>query len=102
MTTEKHCEFVSSRGIALYCQHYPKIIKSDINQLDTKDYQNIQNGDKVYVISSALNKFIEQIFSNLEPEYGKKFGVYEIIRLIERKPEILNINKHCIEKDPRG
>lgn len=65
MTTEKHCEFVSSRGIALYCQHYPKIIKSDTNHFDTKDYQNIQNGDKVYVISSALNKFTEHIFPTI-------------------------------------
>ena len=100
-----------------------KIISDTITDPAVREHVSLyfyENTDKYKLINlvapSAINrpdirtqldyiedhKFIEQIFSNLEPEYGKIFGVYEIIRLIERKPEILNINKHCIEKDPRG
>jgi hypothetical protein len=35
---------------------------SDGYFLDLKDYQNIKNGDSVYVVSTVLNKFLKYIF----------------------------------------
>ena len=57
MNYEKDTLFVSSRGIAYNCEVYPKNLISDTKIFDINDYNNIKNCDKVYVISSVLNKF---------------------------------------------
>jgi spore coat polysaccharide biosynthesis protein SpsF len=46
-------------------------------------------------------RFINEVFSGLEPEFGDTFGLEEIMRLLERKPWLVEINKHCKEKAPR-
>lgn len=46
-------------------------------------------------------EFLNQLLKELEPHYGIKFGLYEIMKLLKLKPELLDINKHCIEKSAR-
>jgi hypothetical protein len=65
MNNEYYCQLVSSRGIAYQCNHHPKNLKSDTVELNIDDYKNIQNGDKVYVVSSALDKFFNLIFPTI-------------------------------------
>ena len=45
--------------------------------------------------------FIREVYKNLEPQYGDKFGVKEIIDLISLKPDIAELNKDCEEKPIR-
>jgi spore coat polysaccharide biosynthesis protein SpsF len=47
------------------------------------------------------HKFICQVYQRLEPEYGDHFGIEEIMALIRREPELVEINRHCLEKSPR-
>jgi spore coat polysaccharide biosynthesis protein SpsF len=47
------------------------------------------------------HKFICQIYQRLEPEHGDNFGIEEIMALIRREPELVDINRHCVEKSPR-
>ena len=46
-------------------------------------------------------KFLNQILKELEPHYGLKFGLTEIMNLLKVKPELLDINKHCVERSAR-
>lgn len=63
---EKYCKYVSSRGIAQNCDVYPSEIISDKNTLILKDYNNIKNNDKVYVVTSALHIFTKYVLPFLE------------------------------------
>ena len=55
MNNETYCEYVSSRGIGLNCDVYPKNFSSDTRSFNETEYLNISNNDKVYVITSVLN-----------------------------------------------
>ena len=46
-------------------------------------------------------EFLNQVFQELEPDHGIKFGLDDIMKLLHNKPELLDINKHCIEKSAR-
>jgi len=46
-------------------------------------------------------RFINEVYAQLEPTYGDSFGVPEIIALIERAPQLAEINRHCQERQPR-
>jgi len=46
-------------------------------------------------------RFINEVFSELEPEWGESFGLEEIMGLLKRKPWLVEINRHCKEKAPR-
>lgn len=63
---EKNCKYVSSRGIAQHCDVYPETITSDTMAFNPLYYYNIKQGDKVYVITSALHHFTNLILPILE------------------------------------
>jgi Spore coat polysaccharide biosynthesis protein F, CMP-KDO synthetase homolog len=42
-------------------------------------------------------EFIREIYRKLEPKYGDNFGIEEIITLVEKSPELLDINFSCVE-----
>lgn len=44
---------------------------------------------------------INEIYARLEPRYGDAFGLEEIMNLLREVPELVDINKHCVEKSPR-
>lgn len=46
-------------------------------------------------------KLLVKIYEYLEPKYGDNFKLENICELLESCPELLNINKDCIEKLPR-
>jgi spore coat polysaccharide biosynthesis protein SpsF len=46
-------------------------------------------------------EFVTTIFKHFEPVYGDNFGIEEIIQFVKKYPELLQINKDCIEKKPR-
>jgi spore coat polysaccharide biosynthesis protein SpsF len=46
-------------------------------------------------------RFINEIYSRLEPQYGDAFGVEEIMTVLRREPELVTINRNCVEKSPR-
>jgi spore coat polysaccharide biosynthesis protein SpsF len=45
--------------------------------------------------------FIREVYSKLEPTYGDAFGVEEILKLMEEKPYLKEINHHLKEKSVR-
>jgi len=46
-------------------------------------------------------QFLREVYARLEPEYGECFGVEEILGLLRREPELVEINIHCVEKSVR-
>lgn len=42
--------------------------------------------------------FIRAVYERLEPAFGSHFGVPAILELLEREPQIAQINAHCQEK----
>lgn len=62
---EKNCEYVSIRGIAKNCDHFPQSIVSDTNDFDPNDYKCIKENESVFVISSVLDKFVQIILPTL-------------------------------------
>lgn len=65
MTSEKDCCYVSIRGIAKNCDHYPSNIVSDWMHFDEEDYVNIKENDTVFVITSVLHFFCELVLPKL-------------------------------------
>lgn len=47
------------------------------------------------------HRFINEIYRRLEPKYGDDFGIEEIMTLLRKEPELVEINRHCEEKAPR-
>ena len=45
--------------------------------------------------------FIRQIYHRLEPVYGDAFGTAEILHLLRTEPSLMEINRHCIERELR-
>ncbi len=45
--------------------------------------------------------FIEAVYAQLEPRFGGRFGIEEIMSLLRREPKLVEINRHCEEKAPR-
>jgi spore coat polysaccharide biosynthesis protein SpsF len=46
-------------------------------------------------------RFINEVYSRLEPDHGDGFGLEEIMDLLRREPALLDINRRCIEKSVR-
>lgn len=46
-------------------------------------------------------KFITEVYSRLGPELEQEFGIEQIMRLLKSEPELLAINRHCVEKPVR-
>jgi spore coat polysaccharide biosynthesis protein SpsF len=46
-------------------------------------------------------QFIRELYRRLEPIYGGTFGTEEIMALLKSEPELIEINRHCVEKSPR-
>jgi len=59
MTDERYCQYVSTHGIALNCDVFPKRIIPSTNNINPNDYKGIKNLDKVYVVSTALHSFFK-------------------------------------------
>ncbi len=45
--------------------------------------------------------FIRAVYADLMPTHGPVFGLPVLIDLLKRKPELAEINRHCIEKAAR-
>ncbi len=45
--------------------------------------------------------FLNALYEKLEPIYGDKFTLYEVNDLLTREASLLDINKHCVEKNAR-
>ena len=65
-SNERFCLYVSSRGIAYSCDIYPSKIVSDTTNFPPSTYKNIKDNDIVYVVSSVLNKFVNNILPDIE------------------------------------
>jgi spore coat polysaccharide biosynthesis protein SpsF len=46
-------------------------------------------------------RFLNEVYSRLEPRYGDAFGVEEIMAVLRNEPALVDINRHCAEKAPR-
>lgn len=46
-------------------------------------------------------EFQRKVYALLEPLYGPYFGTEEVVSLLRRQPELVNINHHCQEKNAR-
>lgn len=51
--------FINSRSIAKICDKYPTEIISDTTEINSSDYEDIKEGNIVYVITSALSNFLK-------------------------------------------
>lgn len=47
------------------------------------------------------HRFITEVYKRLQPKFGDLFGIEEIMALIRQQPELLEINRHCVEKPVR-
>lgn len=71
---------VNSRGLAQLCEHYPfykndKLFESDTkNKMKTDFYKNINDGDRVYVITSELPWFIENVLPSIDCRFNLLTG----------------------------
>lgn len=45
--------------------------------------------------------FVREVYRRLEPRYGNDFGLDELLQLLQREPELREINGHCEEKAVR-
>lgn len=43
-------------------------------------------------------QFIREVYTKLEPLYGDDFGVKDILQLLKKNPQLLEINRHCLKK----
>jgi len=64
-------KYINKHGIAYNCDVHPKRLVSDTTTIDLKDYENINNYDTVYVITSALPMWFNTIFKRLVEERKK-------------------------------
>jgi spore coat polysaccharide biosynthesis protein SpsF len=46
-------------------------------------------------------RFINEIYSRLEPKYGDAFGIEEILTVMKENPSLAEINRHCMVKPVR-
>jgi hypothetical protein len=71
---------VNSRGLAQLCEHYPfynnyKLFQSDTkNKMKTSFYNNINDNDRVYVITSELPWFIENVLPSIDCRFNLLTG----------------------------
>lgn len=61
---ETQCKYVSSRGILKSCRVHSSRPISSIRQLIAYDFSNMKSGDTLYICSSALPFFVDNIFSS--------------------------------------
>ena len=47
------------------------------------------------------HEFLTQVHARLEPRWGNRFGIEEVMALLREEPELLDINRHCVEKSAR-
>jgi len=46
-------------------------------------------------------EFLRAVYQRLEPTYGDQFGLADIVALLDREPQLLDFNRHCVEKSTR-
>lgn len=51
-------KYINNRSLAEFCDIKPYNIISDTNKLSIMDYKNIKSNDKIFVIGTTFNKFI--------------------------------------------
>lgn len=88
---------IDREHVTLYVWEHPELFSlyHFQNNLDPK-YWNI----RLTVDNKEDFDFIRAIFEELYPR-NPKFGLYDIIELLERKPELLEINRHIQDKPIR-
>ena len=47
------------------------------------------------------HRFITEVYRRLEPEYGDVFGVEEIMAVLRQEPDLVEINRYCVEWSAR-
>jgi len=47
------------------------------------------------------HRFMTEVYGRLQPIFGDAFGIEQIMALLIREPELLEINRHCVEKPVR-
>lgn len=88
---------IDREHVTLYVWEHPELFSlyHFQNNLDPK-YWNI----RLTVDNKEDFDFIRAIFEELYPR-NPKFGLYDIIELLERRPELLEINRHIQDKPIR-
>jgi len=69
---ETRCNYVCSRGILKNCIFRSYIPCSSVHLVLTRDYNDfshLQNGDSIYICSSAINDFVHNILPNIKTRF---------------------------------
>ncbi len=45
--------------------------------------------------------FLREVCGKLVPEYGYNFNLLNLVALLKKEPDLININRHCIERSVR-
>lgn len=45
--------------------------------------------------------FMTEVYRRLEPVHGGTFGIEPVVALLRESPELLSLNRHCVERSPR-
>jgi hypothetical protein len=62
---ENECTYVNSRGILKACTLFQKPIQSSNPTLNTKFLDNVKEGDRVYICTTAIPKFANDVLAKL-------------------------------------
>lgn len=46
-------------------------------------------------------EFLNRVYAALEPRYGDTFGLTQVMELLRERPQLADINAHCVEKSVR-
>lgn len=75
-------QLVNKYGIMELCDRYPALYSHDTRIVDVDDYMNIQEGDVIYVVRSALGNWINTVLPSIKNKFvlvtgDSVVGLYE-------------------------
>lgn len=59
---------------------------------------NLPADCRIYLDYPEDVQFLNALCERLEPIYGERFGAQEVVDLLTREPELMEINRHCVNK----
>lgn len=70
MDDESHCFYVGSRGLLKSCDHRSPTPQSSLSYVDYElPFDEMRDGDSIYICSSAISDFVSRILPNIRTRF---------------------------------